>query len=290
MMLKPANNTTLIALIKLLDDPDETAFNLVRNQILLLGSDAIGPLEKCLDNTFDSMVRDRIQPIIRKLHQDNLYVEFSNWLNIGSSDLLTGFILVTKTHFPSLDERDIVISIEQLKMDIWIELHENLTALENVKVLNHIVFDIHHFEGNKSDMALPENSYIHSLLETKKGSPLSLGMLFIILSQKLGLPVYGVNLPQHFILAYLSAPGIENPGADDVLFYINPFNNGAVFTRREIDLFIGQMKINPEKSFFAPCSNPEIIRRLIKNLIFSYNQSGEHEKIEDLETLLTAYE
>jgi regulator of sirC expression with transglutaminase-like and TPR domain len=224
------------------------------------------------------------------LNQEYLFIEFSNWIQVGSSDLLKGFILVTKTAFPALDEEDIIIRIEQMKMDIWIELHENLTAFENVRVMNHMIFDIHHFDGNKSDLSAVQNNLIHSLLDTKKGSPLSLGLLFIILAQKLGLPVYGVNLPQHFILAYLAGHGIDDPGENDVLFYVNPFNKGAVFTRREIELFIGQMKIKPEKSFFTPCSNPDIMRLLINNLIFSYNQLGNVEKVEDLETLLIAFE
>jgi regulator of sirC expression with transglutaminase-like and TPR domain len=285
----PGKNT-LIALINLLDEPDEAAFQVIREQVLLQGMEAVKPLERALENTFSSVVQERIHGIIRKLQQDSLYFEFLNWLTIGSSDLLQGLILVTKTQYPELDAKKIIITIEQLKVDIWIELNENLTALENIKVLNHILFDIHHFDGNRSDMLAPQNNYINSLLETKKGSPLSLGMLFIILGQKLGLPLYGVNLPQHFILAYLTEPGIENPTEDDVLFYINPFNKGAVFTRREIELFVGQMKIKPDRSFFAPCSNPDIIQRLINNLIFSYNRSGNADKIEDLENLLNAYQ
>ena len=75
-----------------------------------------------------------------------------------------------------------------------------------------------------------------------------------------------------------------------ILFYINPFNQGTVFTRREIELFIKQMKAKPEKSFFVPCSNSDIILRLINNLIFSYTQLGNSEKIEDLENLLSAFE
>ncbi len=276
-------------MIKLLDEPDETAYNLIQSQIFSIGPDAIDPLEKALENTFDSLVQERIQFIIRKLHQENLYVDFVNWLNLGSDDLLKGFMLVTKTQYPALDEDDIIIRIEQLKMDVWIELHENLTALENIRVLNHVIFDLHHFDGNKTDMTAPQNSYVNSFLETHKGSPLSLGILLIILSQKLGLPVYGVNLPQHFILAYLTDLGLKNPGEEDVLFYINPFNKGAVFTRREIELFIRQMKLKPEKSFFAPCTNPDIIRRLINNLIHSYNQCGYPDKIEELENLLNAY-
>jgi regulator of sirC expression with transglutaminase-like and TPR domain len=289
-MTEPTENKTLSALIKLLDEPDEQAFGLVQEQVFAVGTDALSPLERALENTFDPLVQERIQYIIRKLNQENLYVDFVNWLNLGTDDLLRGFILVTRTQYPSLDEEDIVIQIEQMKMDVWIELHDNLTALENIRVLNHILFDIHHFDGNKSDMSAPQNSYINTFLESRKGSPLSLGMLFIILSQKLGLPIYGVNLPQHFILAYLTDPGLEHPTEDDVLFYINPFNQGAVFTRREIELFIKQMKITPEKSFFEPCTNADIIRRLIGNLIYSYNQYGYPDKIEDLENLLTAFE
>jgi regulator of sirC expression with transglutaminase-like and TPR domain len=289
-MAVPTENSTLVALINLLDEPDDTAFQLIREQILLQGTDAIAPLQRTLENSFDLNVRERIQSIIRKLNLDNLHLEFLNWLNNGTSDLLTGFILVTKMHYPMLDVNDIISRIEQLKLDIWIELHENLTALENVKVLNHILFEIHHFVGNRKDFTAPENSYINILLESKKGSPLSLGMLYMILAQKLGLPICGVNLPQHFVLAYLSSTGMENPCEDDVLFYINPFNKGAVFTRREIELFIQQLKIKPEKVHFTPCSNSDIIRRLINNLILSYDQSGIPEKIEDLKTLLTAFE
>ena len=282
--------SNIAALIKLLDEPDETAFGLIRNQIFSIGPDALAPLEKALENTFDSLVQERIQEIIRKLNQENLYVDFVNWLNLGSDDLLKGFILVTKTQYPALEEEEIRITVEQLKMDVWIELHENLTALENIKVINHVLFDQHHFDGNKSDMHAPQNSYVNTFLETHKGSPLSLGILFIILAQKLGMPVYGVNLPQHFILAYLTEPGLSNPGEDDVLFYINPFNKGAVFTRREIELFIREMKFKPEKSFFSPCTNPDIIRRLINSLIYSYNQYGYSDKIEELQNLLNAFE
>ncbi len=289
-MTNPTGNTTLTALIKLLDEPDEQVFRLVQDQIFSVGPDALGPLEETLENTFDPVVQERIRDIVRKLNQENLYVDFVNWINFGHDDLLKGFMLVTKTQYPALDEAEIVMRIEQLKMDIWIELHENLTALENIKVMNHILFEIHHFSGFKSDTDAIASSYVNTFLENRQGNPLSLGILFIVLSRKLGLPVYGVNLPQHFILAYLAEEGLENPGEDDILFYINPFNHGTVFTRREIELFIKQMKVKPEKSFFTPCSNAMIIRLLINNLISSCNQHGNHDKTEDLENLLTAFE
>ena len=287
-MTGPTEKNALAALITLLDDPDEKTYALIQEKIFSFGMDAVPHLEKALENTFDHVIQKRIEIMIRKLYRENIHFDFLNWLNLGSSDLLKGFVLVTKTQYPDLDEEKLFQQIEEIRMDIWLELNDNLTALENVKVLNHLIYDVHHFDGNKINPAAPQNAYLNSLLETRKGSPLSLGMLYIILAHKLGLPVYGVNLPQHFILAYLTDFCQSNPTAEDVLFYINPFNKGAVFTRREIELYISQLKVKSEESFFAPCSNVEIIKRLLNNLIFSYNQLGYPDKIEDLEHLLNA--
>ncbi|MCK9204587.1 MAG: transglutaminase-like domain-containing protein [Bacteroidales bacterium] len=285
-----SESLNISALIKLLDEPDENTYQVIRQKIWTFGIEALPPLEKAWENSFNPLIQDRIQEITRQLRRDNSYTDFVNWARLGSPDLLKGFILVTKTQYPDLIETEILAKVEQIRMDVWLELHENLTALENVKVLNHILFGVHLFDGNKINTTAPQNSYINTLLESHQGSPLSLGMLYVIIAQKLGLPVYGVNLPQHFILAYLLDIGLPNPSEEDVLFYINPFNKGAVFTRREIELFIRQMKIKPDRSFFAPCTHLDIIKRLIHNLIFSYDKLGYADKIDDLENLLSAIE
>ncbi len=283
-------SSALTALLNLLDEPDEKAFDLVRSSILNFGTDAIPQLEKVQDNTFDTLIQSRIEEIVNALRKEHLYVDFVNWVNLGSSDLLKGFMLVTRTQYPDLDDVEVYSRIEQVKMDIWLELNDNLTALENVKVLNHILFGVHNFEGSPTNLTDPENFYLNTMLEKRKGSPVALGMLYIILARKLGLPVYGVNLPQHFIVAYLTESGLTNPTEDDVLFYINPFNKGAVFTRREIELFVRQMKFKSDWSFYAPCSNHDIIQRLIRNLINAYTQLAFPDKIENLDNLLKAFE
>ena len=282
-------NTTLTALIKMIDDPDYLVFNVISDKLISIGRDAIQPLETALDNCFDEQIEEKIRAVLEKIYQACLLTDFFDWLHTDSDDLLKGFILVSRTEYRNLDEGIISVLIAQIKTDVWIELHDELTALENTKVINHILFNVYNFEGNKFDITDPENSYINTFLGTKKGSPLTLGMLYIIICRRLGLPVYGVDLPQHFILAYLSEPGMAEQEKGDVLFYINPFNNGAVFTRREIDQFISQMKIKPEESFYQPCSNAEVIRRLINNLIFSYKNRRMHEKLSELENLLNAF-
>ena len=279
-------NKELNALVHLLDEPDEKVFDSIREKIHSFGKEAIPYLEKALEVSFDSFIQERAGEIIRDIQQGELHSEFTNWINTSSSDLLKGYLLVTRSQYPELSEENLTIRVEQMKMDAWLELNDNLTALENIKVLNHIIYHVHNFDGNKINLFAPQNFYLNTFLETRKGSALSLGMLYIIIAHKLNIPVYGVNLPQHFILAYVSELAADVPSMEDVLFYINPFNKGAVFTKREIELFIQQLKINPDSSFFTPCSNIDIIKRLIGNLIYSYTQLGYPDKIEDLERLL----
>lgn len=280
----------LSALVNLLDEPDETAFLKIRDQFFCIGSDAIPFLENARYEAFDPIIRDRVDQIIHQIRLDDITSEFTAWIRTGSSDLLKGFILVSKTDNALLEEDQIYAQIEKIRMDTWLELNDNLTALETVKVLNHILFHVHHFDGNRIYPMAEENFFLPSLLSTHKGSPLSLGMLYLIIAQKLNIPLAGVNLPQHFILAYLSSSENPKPTVDDVQFYLNPMNRGSVFTRKEIELFISQLKIPAHISFFSPCSNIDIIERLLENLISIHDQQKNMDKLKDLEYLKSLIE
>jgi len=280
--------TQLSALINLLDEPDDKTFEVVREGIFAFGKQAVPPLEKAWENSYDSLVHGRIEQIIKKIRQTELLNELRDWALLGSSDLLFGYILASKIHYPNLNAGEITTRIEQIRNDAWLELNDDLTALENVKVLNHILFEMHRFEGNRINLFAPSNQYINTLLETRKGSPISLGILYIILAQRLHIPIHGVNLPQHFILAYLTDEHIVHPSEQDILFYINPFNKGTIFTRREIDLFIRQLKLKPVPSFFTPCTPVDIIQSLLGNLILTYAHLEDSEKVEELKTMLDA--
>ena len=59
----------------------------------------------------------------------------------------------------------------------------------------------------------------------------------------------------------------------DVLFYLNPFNKGAVFRKSEIELFIRQLKIKEQESFFLPCENKVLIRRLLQELTMLHKKN-----------------
>jgi hypothetical protein len=80
---------------------------------------------------------------------------------------------------------------------------------------------------------------------------------------------------------------IDSPNiAEDILFYINPYNKGTILSRREIDHFIDQQKLNPDVSYYIPCDNKSIILRMITNLIISFQKLGFDNKVKLLEDII----
>jgi regulator of sirC expression with transglutaminase-like and TPR domain len=286
--MEQANDKSLRAMILLLEDPDEQVFSEIRGQLLSMGNEVIPALENIWESTFNNTLQSRIEDIIQKIQFNSTSEELKLWAATGGFDLLQGTILIARYQYPDLDEEHIRNQIELIRKDVWLELNPNLTAFEKVRVINHILFDVYHFTGNTSNYHAPQNSYINNVLESHRGNPLLLSILYSCIAQGLNIPIYGVNLPEHFILAYRDEFIIRDSEDEEepILFYINPFSKGAVFSRREIDTFLKQLKLEPNRIFYESCSNVEIIKRQIRNLITAYEKLGYPNKVIDFKELL----
>lgn len=281
-------NIELTSLVSLIDEPDDLIYKQIKEKLITYGIDAVPFLEEAWEKTFDSFIQKRIESLVHNLQFDNVLLKLRNWNLLGGQDLLSGFIILTKYQYPDLDEEKIIKQIGKITQDVWLELNDNLTALEKVKIINHVFYTIHGFKGNKQNFHAPQNSYINNLLETKKGNPLSLSILYSIIAQSLKVPIYGVNLPEHFILSYTQELISDFTKIKDsnVLFYINAFNKGTIFSINELQLFLKQLKLKPNEMYFNPCDNVQIIRRLIYNLTTAYEKLGYPDKMSELEKLL----
>ena len=287
------NKKEIKALISLLDDPDEMVFKQISVKFLSLGEEVIPVLEDAWEASFDTLIQNRIENIIHQIQFDLIKEALRLWAQPDDQILFDGALLIARYQYPDLDETKIRRQLEQIKKDVWLELHDDLTALEKVKVINHILFEVHNFSGNTSNYHAPQNSYINNVLESKKGNPLLLSIIYTVVAQMLDIPIYGVNLPEHFILCYvdvehMGVPSAEGNEGSNVLFYINPFSKGAVFGQKEVDAFLMQLKLPPLVKYYEPCSNLEIIKRLLRNLIASYEKLGYPDKSEELKQLLSS--
>ena len=289
------NEKEVESLIKLLDDPDTEVSRHVEEKLLSYGNDVIGYLESAWAQSLDIILQERIENLVHKIQFSNVKREMELWHIGGSFDLLQGMLIVNKYQYPDLDEQKIINQIEDIKREIWMQMLYEMTAVEKVKLINHVFYGTHGFSGNTTNHQDPQNSYLSQVLESRKGNQILLAVIYSIIAQKLDIPVYGVNLPQHFILAYVDEnPSEENSVSQNefenrILFYINAFNKGFIFGRKDVDTFLKQLNLKPLNHFYEPCSNVEIIQRVLRNLISSYEKLSAIEKVEELQELLAIF-
>lgn len=289
------NVQSVQALIHLIDDPDDHIYEHVRGQLKSYGRDAIPYLEYSWESSrFGLAFQNRIEDLIHEIQFETSKDDLQAWKNSSAKDLLEASLIVAKYQYPGLDERLVRDEIERIKKDIWLEINENQTAFEKIKIFNKVFYELNGFRGNAKSFNSPLNSYINTVLETKKGGPLTLSLIYSVIAQSLQIPVYGVNLPNHFVLCYMDENQtkllLDQENKFGVLFYINTFSKGNIFYENDIYQFLKQLKVVPDRSHFEPCSNSVIIQRMLTNLISSFQQVGNAQKVDELLALRAIFE
>lgn len=275
-------------LISLLEDNDTEVLDIVKDELLKQGTWVLPQLEKAWENSIDPKMQERLENLIHHIQFSTAKTKLMNWVSDGADDLLLGATYVAQFQYPDADYHVLNNSVELISKDIYLSDNKNLSAVDKVKLLNYVIYELNNFNRNTSNFYSPQNSFINQVIETRKGNPISLGIIYLAVAQKLKLPIYGVNLPKCFILAYINeyrhyeSPDITN----DILFYINPYNKGSILNKKEIDHFIYQQNLKPESSYYTPCDNKSIILRMITNLIIAYQKLGFPDKIKLLEEIL----
>ncbi len=284
------NNTEIKALISLVEDPDPNVFTQVRSKLISYGSDILPSVENAwLKGDFGQNHQTKLESIIQELRISELSDKLLKWKNSANRDLLKGVIIISQFQYPHIKESEVENEIEKIKQKVWLEINEENTAFEIVKIFNHVLFDICGFEGYKKGRFSPQSSYIYSVLRSKKGSPLSLSIIYSIIAQRLEIPIYGVNLPNQFILGFVdenkTLKMLDANSDKNVLFYINPFSKGRIFDYLEIEGYLRNLNLPFQENYFEPCSNTDILKRMLTNLSVSYKKIGALNKVASLKKL-----
>lgn len=267
------------ALISLLDDRDSEVASHVEKQIVHLGEGIIPFLEEEWEETLNADLQKKIEDLIHNLQFGGLLERLKAWKENGAENLLEGMWLVNSYLYPDVEFASINKTIDQLYFDAWTQMKDEMHPYDQVKTLNNVLFREKRFSANTKNFHSPANSMLHLVLESKRGNPLTLCVLYMTLAQRLDMPVYGVNLPNLFILTYK---------LDGMQFYINVYNKGLILSKADIDNYILQLDLNPMDIFYEPCSNLEIVKRALRNLAFSFEKMDDPEKATEVTKLLTA--
>lgn len=281
----------LMALIALLDDPDKAVYEMVEKELLEEDAAIISHLEKIWETSFDELLQSRIESLIQQLQFRETSKKIKNWSGQKHVDLFEGFFLISQYQYPELKLKDVKSKIRKIRNDVWLEISNRLTSIEKITVLNHIFYDVNKFSINLSNLQSPQNCYLNQILDTKKGNPVSIAILYTLVARELDFPVQLIDFPRNPLLAYVDAEMARKAHSPEyhspVLFYINPSNRGAIIGRKEIEFFLKRSEQVSEEIFEKNCEDRVIIKKLVENLITAYDSLGYQDKVDDLTAIVS---
>ena len=157
--------------------------------------------------------------------------------------------------------------------------------------LHDVLFEDESFRGNTQDYYASGNSYVPAVLETKRGLPITLSLIYKLVAEKLGLRAWGVGLPGHFLVG-LEAGDARGEDGEDPMMLVDPFNGGRILTPDEAHARIQEM-FGPEaewsEDMLRPASNRHWLTRILQNLLNvfgSANQFADVAAVLEMEMLL----
>ncbi len=272
------------ALLNLIDDPDEEVFGAVSNRIIDFGRTIIPNLEHLWETTPDEQIQERIELIIHRLHYTDLTEDFRQWSLAGHHDLLVGSLLVSKFQYPDLTTSAVLLEVEKIRRNIWLELNNYLTPLEQIRIVTGILYSYYSLKGTEIAYTDINEFLIHKVLESKRGNQLSNGILYLILCDLLDVPVKAIGVPKQFVLAYFK-PGYSDESSNDHLskieFFIDP-SSGMVFTQKDVENYFKRISVPPVDTYFKPLSNNRVIQYLLEEASKCFDNEKDGYKRDEL--------
>ncbi len=154
--------------------------------------------------------------------------------------------------------------LDDMAASVAHEIRSAPSDSRRIALLNHCLFTVHNFAGNRQTYYSPENSLLHRVLETGKGIPITLSLIYIEIGRRLNLPVWGIGIPRHFIVGY---------GSSTSPVYIDAFDYGKILSEADClelsRVSVAQLPHFREK-FLKPVSTRSIVFRMLANLKYIY--------------------
>ena len=262
----PMNENQIRALIRLLSDEDERIARTICGKLVEMGDTAV-PLLLEAEIEQPEMAR-RIEGVLDEIRGVRLEQELRTLAAAPDDriDLEAGAFLIARYAYPALDVATYTAQLDALAHEVRERIGLRVSGEEAVKTLNRFLFVEQGFRGNTKNYYEPENSYLNRVLDRRTGIPISLSSVYLLVGWRLGLPVYGVGMPGHFLVKYES---------ERYKVFVDCFNAGALLTEKECARFLMQAGYGFEERYLHRSPTRAILIRTLKNLISIYSKSDE---------------
>ena len=275
--MKLMTDSRLRALVRLLDE-EEKNLAIIREHLIKAGDAAMPYLDEATRSA-DQLVRERAGQILARIRFAKLKEDFDRYAGLADRemDLEKGAYMVAKYAYPDLDWRKYALELDRIATGIASELRDEMYMEDVIDVINEHLFSREGFRADSRRFYDPENSYINRVIDRRKGIPITLSVVYLLITNRLNLPFSGVAMPGHFVVRY--------DGPQETL-WVDPYNDGAVLSRDDCEEFLRSMGYPALDEYLRPCTTRQIIARMLNNLAQVFNREGDLEHADDVKSLV----
>lgn len=268
-------------MIRLLDDTDITVLHEVQTALFCLGKTVVPLLRNVLHTCDDSNQRRGIIEVIRLFQTENLKKTQSTISQSNDTysaiELEQCLIDLSSFGYPETNAEDFTAMLDTAALEVHQRYIRNAETnyITLTMALNDIFFHHLGFYGDDRHFFHPDSTYMHSLISQKKGIPISLSTIYMLIAERCGIEVYGVGLPLHF-LAYNC----------DTEMYVDVYNYGIMLTSADCASFVKKAGMEFNDDMLKTASVKSIIERMVRNLIIAHEKYGDVWEAQQLRDML----
>jgi regulator of sirC expression with transglutaminase-like and TPR domain len=198
--------------------------------------------------------------------------EFSTLAAREPIPLARGALLIAKEEYPDLDIEQCLDRIAALAREAEPAVKAGADTIAKVQLLSEFLFVRKGFDGNRENFSDPRNSFLNDVLERRLGIPITLAVIYIEVGRRLGLNLFGVSFPTHFLVKAVDERG-------ELL--IDPFNGGMILDLDEIRARLAQIYGQPvdvQPAMLKSVGARQILARMLRNLKNVYSNATDWQR------------
>jgi len=191
------------------------------------------------------------------------FIEFIRSLNY---ELETGALLMSRTVNPDVDVGACCTMLDDIARRVRELVIEPASMRDKCRILNRVFFHEFGFHGNNENYGDPLNSFLDQVLKRRKGLPVSLCMVYLLVAQRIGMQLEPVGLPGHFVVGCY---------ADGSPFFVDVFEGGRLLSTDDLFAMLRRNHVSPRVTDLAPTPVREVLLRCCRNLSNHYGGTGD---------------
>lgn len=268
------NISRVKSLIYLLDDEDDSIYSTAKEHLLLAGESALPVLEGYLQ-TDDSLIQHRIREIYDTISLAIFKEQLRSFCvkHPSDLDLEEGAFLIAKHAYPNVDMHIYSDLLNFFAAEFQSRLDPSDPPEEIAAKIGNYFSHEKGFSGNEADYYNTDNHYINKVIETKRGVPITLSVIYMLVLRRLNFPIQGIGMPGHFILRYEFGRK---------LLFADPFNSGRILSLDDCKNSLANLGYLFKEDYLEPVSNRQILERMLRNLVLVFEKQNQPTKMQAL--------